>query len=220
MVNVLYESVGRMASRSTQNLAQMTYDDYALGPIGAADREVLVAVAKYYNQPSVLEYGSADGHSAQAWVDGGAEIVHCVDLRLCSGMAGVAGNNADRVTFFCTDQVGFQPPRSYDIIFIDASHHLQTNIATLDIAGRALLPGGCVIVHDTGKWPAQAMQEAHRAFGGTTDADGGKWHQPDEVAFVQWMQGQGWQCVTLSSSTALRHGLTLCQPRRPVKGGK
>lgn len=197
----------------------MTYDNLSIGPIGAADRDLLVALARYYHEPAVLEYGSAEGHSAQAWLDGGAKVVHCVDLWFSGGMRAVTASNA-RVTFFACDQASFVPPAQYDIIFIDASHHLETNIATLKAAQGALLPGGCVVIHDTAKWAAGAMTAAHEAFAGIVESDGGKWHQPDEVRFVAWMRAQGWQCVSFGSKTALRHGLTLCQPGGGIKVGE
>jgi hypothetical protein len=187
------------------------YDDNSIGPIGAADRNLLVAVAQYYHRPAVLEYGSAEGHSARAWLDAGARLVHCVDV-WCSGpMQNVIASNPERVTFYGIDQTAFRPQASYDIIFIDASHHLETNIATLKAAQGAPTSGGCVVIHDTAKWAAEAMTDAHRAFPGAVEDDGGKWHQPDEVRFVEWMRGQGWNCVSLASATALRHGITLCQ---------
>jgi SAM-dependent methyltransferase len=199
----------------------MTYDDLSIGPIGLADRNLLVAVAGYYHQPAVLEYGSAEGHSAQAWLDGGASVVHCVDLRLCQGMAEVLQNNSERVRFFQGEQTAFVPPQGYDIAFIDASHSLGANMATLKAVECVLLPGGCVVIHDTGKWAAGAMTDAHRGFAGVVDpADGGKWHQPGEVEFVRWMQRRGWQCVSLASRTALRHGITLCQPGASVEVGE
>lgn len=190
----------------------MNYDDLAIGPIGQADRDVLVAVARYYHQSAVLEYGSAYGHSAQAWLDGGAATVHCVDISYCDELHEVIERSQGRAQYFRSDQAAFVPTARYDIIFIDASHDLAANIATLKTAQAALLPGGCVVIHDTGKWAAEAMTPAHRAFAGESAEDGGKWHQSGEVQFVEWLRDEGWQCVDLSSRTALRHGLTLCQP--------
>jgi len=187
------------------------YNDNSLGPIGAADRNLLVAIAQYYHSPAVLEYGSAEGHSARAWLDGSARLVHCVDVWCSSPMENVIANNSDRVTFYGIDQTAFRPQASYNIIFMDASHHLETNIVTIQAAQDAIVEGGCLVIHDTGKWAAESMTDAHRAFGGHTDTDGGKWHQPGEVEFVKWLRGQGWNCVNLASTTALRHGITLCQ---------
>jgi predicted O-methyltransferase YrrM len=192
--------------------ANVTYDDLAIGPIGQADRGVLVAVARYYHRPAVLEYGSAYGHSAQAWLDGAAATVHCVDISYCDELHAVIAASRGRAKYFRCDQAAFAPSARYDIIFIDASHDLEANIATLNAAHPALLPGGCVVIHDTGKWAAGAMTPAHRAFAGDCAEDGGKWHQPGEVRFVEWMRAEGWQCVSLASASALRHGLTLCQP--------
>ena len=190
----------------------MTYSDDALGPIGEHDREVLVAVARYLNAPTVLEFGSADGHSAQCWLDAGCAHLTCVDYQIREPVKQIAAEHPGRVTLIESRQEDYFPETSdsFNLIFFDASHKLETNIETLQNLMPWLHDEILLVVHDTGLWAESAMSEQHRNFTGTMTPCG-YMHQPGERQFVNYLADEGWQCISLSSRTALRHGLTLAR---------
>jgi len=190
----------------------MTYDDNALGPIGYADRNLLVAITQYFHEPVVLEFGSANGHSLQAWLDGGAKAVHCVDIHIRDGVREIESHNTDRVCCYQMGQHEFTPTwQRPDIVFFDASHDHKLNLRTLERIKPCLHEDTILVIHDTGLWAHCAMTDEHKRFNQGHDTPAGFMHQPGEIRFVQALKEAGWNCITFSSKTALRHGITLCQ---------
>lgn len=190
----------------------MTYDDNAIGPIGAADRELLVALARYVCKARVLEFGSLFGHSAKAWLEGGAEHVTCVEINPTQELITLAENRADRMRLFSLPMETLDPPwkNHYDIVFFDAAHDAEMNMKALLRLQSWLLLFAVVVVHDTGVWAREFMTPEHERFPGE-DVAQGKIHQKGELLFVDTLRKSGWDCVTLQSKNALRHGITLCQ---------
>jgi hypothetical protein len=109
------------------------------------------------------------------------------------------------------NQQEFLTTEIFDIIFLDASHDPKLNAWTIQNLQCNLAPGGVLILHDTGIWATEHMTEAHRAFPCGYNMPEGKMHQPGEVLTVQWLKANGWNCVSLASRNALRHGITICQ---------
>jgi predicted O-methyltransferase YrrM len=191
------------------------YCDNAIGPIGGADFNLLTTIGRYLHAPRVLEFGSLVGHSARCWLLRSAEASHltCVDACLTQELRDLVSDYPGKATLVECRQEEFRPPpeASYDLVFFDASHDCELNLATLGNIEPSLAQGALLLVHDTGLWAPEAMTPAHHAFPGACLPDGRKEHQPGEREFVRRLQANGWNCVTLQSKTALRHGLTLCQ---------
>jgi predicted O-methyltransferase YrrM len=185
------------------------FDDNAIGPIGSADARVLMGIAEYYHKPRVLEIGSQFGHSAHLWIGVGCSRLVCVDAVITPELLEtVQGEiNGELVQAMQQD---FRTEETFDIIFLDASHDPSLNAKTICNLQGNLAPGGVLIVHDTGIWATEHMTEAHKAFPGY-DLPEGKAHQPGEIVFIEWLKSNGWNCVSLGSKNALRHGLTICQ---------
>jgi predicted O-methyltransferase YrrM len=185
------------------------YDNNAIGPIGEADAHALASIAKYYHQPRVLEIGSQFGHSAHLWIGVGCSRLVCVDANITPELRETVEGET-YVELVQAMQQDFRTEEIFDIIFLDASHDPSLNAKTICNLQGNLAPGGVLIVHDTGIWAKEHMTEAHRAFHGY-DMPEGKAHQPGEIIFVQWLKSNGWNCVSLGSKNALRHGITICQ---------
>jgi predicted O-methyltransferase YrrM len=185
------------------------FDDNAIGPIGSADARVLMGIAEYYHKPRVLEIGSQFGHSAHLWIGVGCSRLVCVDAVITPELLEtVQGEiNGELVQAMQQD---FRTGEIFDIIFLDASHDPSLNAKTICSLQGNLAQGGVLIVHDTGIWSAEHMTDEHKAFPGY-DLPEGKAHQPGEIVFIEWLKSNGWNCVSLGSKSALRHGLTICQ---------
>jgi predicted O-methyltransferase YrrM len=184
-------------------------DDNLIGPIGRADAEVLGSIAEYFHKPRVLEIGSQFGHSAALWVAAGCSRLVCVDCQITKELRHTLGL-CPFAELVQANQQDFRTEEEFDIIFLDASHDPSLNAKTICNLQGNLAQGGVLIVHDTGVWATEHMTEAHKAFHGY-DLPEGKAHQPGEMFFVEWMKKNGWNCVSLGSKKALRHGLTICQ---------
>jgi predicted O-methyltransferase YrrM len=187
----------------------ITHDDNAIGPIGGADAEILGSIAFYFHKPRVLEIGSQFGHSAWAWLAAGCSRLVCVDANITPELQNVVKEES-HVELVQALQQDFRSNEIFDIIFLDASHDPSLNAKTICNLQGNLAQGGVLIVHDTGIWATEHMTEAHKAFPGY-DLPEGKVHQPGEIVFVEWLKSNGWNCVSLGSKNALRHGLTICQ---------
>jgi predicted O-methyltransferase YrrM len=185
------------------------YDNNDIGPVGEADANVLASVAKYYRHPRVLEIGSQFGHSAWAWLAAGCSRLVCVDANITPELQNVVKEES-HVELVQALQQNFRTGEIFDIIFLDASHDPSLNAKTICNLQGNLAQGGVLVVHDTGIWATEHMTEAHKAFPGY-DLPEGKAHQPGEIVFVEWLKSNGWNCVSLGSKNALRHGLTICQ---------
>jgi predicted O-methyltransferase YrrM len=190
----------------------LTHDlnDNAIGPIGRADAEILGSIATYYHEPRVLEIGSQFGHSAAVWLEAGCKFVVCVDANITPELQETARGAEGRCSLVECYQQDYKTVSIFDIIFLDASHDPSLNAKTICNLQGNLAQGGVLIVHDTGIWATEHMTDEHKAFPGY-DLPEGKVHQPGEIVFVEWLKSNGWNCVSLGSKNALRHGLTICQ---------
>jgi predicted O-methyltransferase YrrM len=187
----------------------ITFDNTAIGPIGADDAEVLGSVAAYYHKPRVLEIGSQFGHSAWVWLAAECSRLVCVDVDITPQLVETV-KGFENYELVQTGQDNFLTAEIFDIIFLDASHDPSLNAKTICNLQGNLAQGGVLIVHDTGIWATEHMTEEHKAFPGY-DLPEGKVHQPGEIVFVEWLKSNGWNCVSLGSRNALRNGLTICQ---------
>jgi predicted O-methyltransferase YrrM len=186
------------------------FDDNSIGPIGRADAELLGSIAGYYHKPRVLEIGSQFGDSAALWIGAGCSRLICVDSNITDDLRDTV-YLCDFAYLVQTNQQEFLTTEIFDIIFLDASHDLKLNVATIQNLQGNLAPGGTLILHDTGIWARAHMTDEHKAFPYGYDLPEGKMHQPGEVLTVQWLKANGWNCVSLASRNALRHGITICQ---------
>lgn len=116
-----------------------------------------------------------------------------------------------------------QPQGQYDFVYIDASHDLDLNANTWNklVAAGAFGPNAIIAVHDTGIWAGDLMpKEWERHVLGKVATcnkvpQGGVAHQPDEIAFVEWIVRAHPSFVKFDflSGTALRHGMTFLQEK-------
>lgn len=113
------------------------------------------------------------------------------------------------------------------MLFLDASHDLDLNKAFWVNNEDAFSETCLVIVHDTGLWADGHFEEASlKNFGirGILRGVSGRFHQPDEVAFVQWVtdparvngKGPTWTRVDIGSPNTFRHGFTILQRKVDV----
>jgi hypothetical protein len=116
-----------------------------------------------------------------------------------------------------------------DFLFIDASHDFETNRETWASLEGLLAPEALVVVHDTGLWTVRGPNYQYWGTPGQVrwdmgegrppmplDAVQGMYHQPHEVAFVNWVVETcpHWVKMDFMSVHTFRHGFTLLQRRR------
>jgi predicted O-methyltransferase YrrM len=187
-----------------------TYEEEtAIGPVQRDEALLLYAITRVIRPRRVLEFGTYRGHSAKAFLEGGAEHVTTVDINPWIDPALGLDKYGNRLSMTICSMDDFESKLPYDLIFFDASHCLELNQRTwinLDYPKT-------VLVHDTGAWAAAHMTDKHREFRGGIMTSKGMIHQPAEVRFVEWLQYAGYDRVDFHSENTLRHGITILQKR-------
>lgn len=110
--------------------------------------------------------------------------------------------------------------RLIDFLFIDASHDLEINQATWASFVTRMSSNAVVMVHDTGLWvDTHRPPDFTHGRPGTKHGVTGRFHQPDEVMFVQWIEKNfpNWTRMDFMSVNAFRHGFTLLQRTQQVQ---
>lgn len=183
-------------------------EEDALGPIQRDEALLLYAITRVTRPKRILEFGTMHGHSALAWLKGGVGELWTVDIRNRIDPR-ITDEFGGRIKIFTMDMTEFRQPAdvAFDLVFFDAAHNLEKNQATFN----NLPPPPMIIVHDTGTWATEHMRDAHRKFPGVM-TDGGKIHQPAEVAFCDWLEStHGYRRVDFHSMNTVRHGMTILQ---------
>lgn len=198
------------------------YKNDVLGPVQRDEAIALYGIALTLRAKWVLEFGTYFGHSTRCFLEAGANVI-CVDCRLTPEARALAADYPGQVTLIEADQADgavisriediIPLSEGLDVIFMDASHDLQSNIAAFVKVQYYLNKAGLVIVHDTGCWAKEHMSLNHTNF------PGGKWvddtrfaHQPDEIEFANWLRDiKGFARIDLHSLRTLRHGTSLFQ---------
>jgi predicted O-methyltransferase YrrM len=176
-----------------------------LGPVTPEEAALLTALTRMVAASVVVEFGYGRGASAAAFLEG----LPPSGLLVSFDPAGGRVQNDDRHRLLTVSMVDFTPTlvgRPVDLLFFDADHVLSTSQTAWERAAGALAPDALVVVHDTGFWPVDLWPDAPDL--GVVD-NGRRWHRPDEVEFVAWLRGRGFEGVDLCSSRELRMGLTI-----------
>ena len=184
-------------------------EETAIGPVQRDEALLLYAITRVIRPRRVLEFGTYRGHSAKAFLEGGAEHVTTVDITPQIDPALFLFVYGKRLEIIVGSMTDFASDKRYDLIFFDASHCLELNQRTwinLDYPKT-------ILVHDTGTWAMSHMTEKHREFRGGILTAQGMIHQPAEVKFVEWLQYAGYDRVDFHSENTLRHGITILQKR-------
>jgi len=173
-----------------------------LGPIQKEDELLLKAIIKMTNPKKCVELGFFNGFSAKTMLDALEQ-----DAKLISYDNTVHGNiNDKRFTFKYKSQVEYEE-NNVDLVFFDASHDLQLNIATFLKVIPSLNNKAIIAIHDTGAWKEMILDT-----GGYFIKEG-YLHRPDERKFVNWIKENypEFQQIHFHSLSKIRHGMTLLQ---------
>lgn len=178
-----------------------------LGPVMPEEAEVLQALVKVISADTVLEFGYLGGESSKAMLEALKP-----EGRLFSCDINDAPKHEDeRFTFIHKDMQQITPAdfeeRTLDLVFFDASHKLSHNLNTLQIIEPYLTNESVIVVHDTGYWNTELFN--HQSFG--HEFNGRRYHQPEEIEFVENMKKNGYQAITLQTGKVVRHGMSILQ---------
>jgi hypothetical protein len=184
-------------------------EETAIGPVQRDEALLLYAITRVVRPNRVLEFGTYRGHSAKAFLEGGAGKVTSVDIKPQLDPSLGLVEYGERFESIICNMVNYIPKETFDFVFFDAAHNLEGNKKTW----ANLKYPKIVLVHDTGKWANEQMTNKHRNFrGGVMTADG-MIHQPAEVKFVEWLVCNGYDRIDFHSKNTLRHGITILQQR-------
>jgi len=110
-----------------------------------------------------------------------------------------------------------------DLVLLDASHDLGTNIRTFEALERLLADHAVLVVHDTGVWARNCFgpvqEEIARGHGDNWVSADQYQHRPQEREFVNWIRENHDEFgrLHLESTRTLRHGMTIFQRQRVLQ---
>jgi SAM-dependent methyltransferase len=196
------------------------YNDYTLGPIQKDEALFLYGLCKMVRPQIVLEIGCLIGQSMRVWINAGVPFIYAVDAKISNEVRQLRfeqGSNG----MVCIEQDMKQPIDFVrgipDLVFIDASHKLEDNIAVVKNLVNVLGSGALVIFHDTGHWKPEHMDDDKHWFieqyGGVYDKETDLWiPHPDEKATIEWVcENTIWQRIDLWTTVTPRYGMTVFQ---------
>ncbi len=184
------------------------FSDEAIGPIGLHDARLLSAICAYVKPRIVIEYGGLLGHSLSVFATH-AEFVISVDehagvaLQEAAKKAGNAQVVKGKMEEY--DPVKDGVKAEVDLIFVDAAHLLDKNIACYEKVCPLLSPHAMILVHDTGPWKETDLPPQWAG-----------WVKPraellsHDRSFVLYLRGEDYRDVTFGTNRHLRHGITVC----------
>jgi hypothetical protein len=221
---------GRSRTLGVSHLLSYREDD-AIGPLQRDEALALFGIIRTIQPRTVVEFGFFHGHSAYNFLQalGPEAVLFSYDVCPDSATrARVEFWHDRRFTFHGKSQTDFDPKdmggRKIDFVFFDAAHELELNTATFERILPCLADEAMIAVHDTGLWHRKDFTPLHESF---TKEVIGEWvsdelyaHQPGERAFIDWIVDYHPQfaAIHLHSTASLRHGLTLLQKQRRLKG--
>jgi predicted O-methyltransferase YrrM len=170
-----------------------------LGPVQNEDVLLLQAVIKMTCPVQLVELGYLNGFSTQKILEAMRD-----DACLTSYDNTIQDSSITdkRFTFKNKSQTEVNE-QNIDFIFFDASHDFEINKKTfenLDLADKAI-----IAVHDTGLWDKMILDTGGHWVGN------GYAHRPDEIKFVDWLKGKGYNSIDFHTLKETRHGMTLLQ---------
>ena len=187
------------------------YNNTTFGPIQKDEALFLFGLCAMVQPRHVLEYGVLLGQSSRVWLTAGAHVT-AVDKTL-SDEARKLAQQFHGLELHEADMAEFTPPnRPYDLIFVDASHRFEDNMAVVEKV--AHMDGALLIFHDTGHWREADMTKEmwwfFREFGGQQDGDL-IIHHPDEKRTIAEISRRypAWQRLDLWTTNKVRYGMTV-----------
>ena len=204
-------------------LERYPVNELVLGPIQRSEAIAIYGLLRTIRPRRVIEIGFGEGDSTEALLAGirgfpGATVTS-YDIRVSWAHASSLKKKYSNLEVIQADQTTLQlGPDQVDFLFLDASHDFDLNKIfwnnNVDILG----PGAYVVIHDTGMWADGYFNDASLAgFGkrGTLRGIEGRFHQPGEVEFVDWVTStesrSPWTRVDIGSRNCFRHGFTVLQ---------
>lgn len=196
------------------------YNETTLGPIQKSEALFLYGLCQMVKPQVVLEIGCLIGQSLRVWINAGVPFIYAVDAKISDDVKELQrgqGKNG----MLCFEQDMKQPIDFVrgipDLVFIDASHKLDDNIAVVKNLLPVLRRGALVIFHDTGHWKQEDITPDRRwfleSYGGLWDSNEQAWaHCPEEKETIAWIsQNTNWQRIDLWTTIMPRCGLTVFQ---------
>lgn len=188
------------------------YNNTTFGPIQKDEALFLFGLCAMVQPRYVLEYGVLLGQSSRVWLEHGAHVT-AVDKVISDAAFSLTQHYPGRLELHEADMAEFTPPPlPYDLIFVDASHRFEDNMAVVEKV--AHLDGALLIFHDTGHWAEKDMTKEmwwfFREFGGQ-QAGGLIIHHPDEKRTIAEISRryQSWQRLDLWTVNKVRYGMTV-----------
>ena len=196
------------------------FNETTLGPVQGDEALFLYSLCQMVKPQVVLEIGCLIGQSLRVWINAGVPFIYAVDAVISEPVKELQrgqGTNG----MLCLEQ-DMTAPIDFvrgipDLVFVDASHKLDDNIAVVKNLLPVLKRGALVIFHDTGHWKQEDINEDRQWF---LDTYGGKWdeelqawaHCPDEKETIAWISANtNWQRIDLWTTVVPRCGLTVFQ---------
>lgn len=178
-----------------------------LGPVVEEEGNVLTALVRMISADTVVEFGHQTGASARAILNG----LKATGKLYSYDTSSIRLIPDQRFVFVHKDMAHNTPTdydnRKVDFVFFDGAHNLQVNMNALQALLPSLTEDAIIAIHDTGYWDISVFD--NKDFG--YEKDGKRYHQPDEIKFVETLQKDGWNVITLRTGKELRHGLTIAQ---------
>jgi predicted O-methyltransferase YrrM len=194
------------------------YNETTLGPIQGDEALFLYGLCKMVRPQIVLEIGSLIGQSLRVWINAGVPFIYAVDALISEPVKELQrGQGTNGMLCFEQDMTA---PIDFvrgipDLVFVDASHRLEDNIAVVKNLVNVLGSGALVIFHDTGHRKDEHVPENDRWI-----LSEDKWDEelqawvlePDEKETIEWIsQNTNWQRIDLWTTVVPRCGLTVFQ---------
>ncbi len=209
-----------------------TFSELANGPIQSDEALFLYSLVRTLRPKIIVEFGFFDGNSAinflRALPENGLLYSFDCDENCVKKAASIKD---PRFKFILKRQEDFKPTdinnQSIDMLFIDASHDFNLNLALFEKIQKYLSSCATILVHDTGTWNKELIPESytpwHEHMKSMEKIDSGAnvnqkefAHQPDERRFLNHLKLKypEFQQVHIHSLNTPRHGLTVLQKNK------
>ena len=201
-------------------LSRYPANELVLGPVQRSEAIAIYGLIRSIRPKRVVEIGFGEGDSTEALLAATSGIpgatVTSYDIRVSWQHALLLTKKYAHLEVIQADQTSLDlGPDVVDFLFLDASHSIDQNKAFWRTNESRLGPGSYVVIHDTGLWADGWFDDASLAnFGkrGSRRGVEGRFHQPGEVEFVEWLtENNGWTRVDIGSRNCFRHGFTILQ---------
>jgi len=196
-----------------------SFSDYALGPIQRDETLLLFALVKTVDPKTIVEFGFLAGHSAKNFLRAMSSDAKLFSYDVSDASRKLAMKiNDKRFKFIFKSQTEFEPSdvdnQLIDLVFFDAAHDFQLNVATFEKLMGSLSERALIVVHDTGAWYGNFKGlETPQGYFLNGSASSAYIHQPGERAFVNQIREnmKDFDQIHLHCTSKFRHGLTMLQ---------